>query len=145
MPGPSVYRGRSRSDLGCAECYTARMPRDDESRRERTQREKREAGDRSSRVARQLMEMKQTSLDKLEVDEDLRDEIVAARKVTQAIARRRAERTLAGYLRGVDIADLQQRMANVEQTGNADPRLFHAAEDWRARLIEEGSAAAEKF
>src|SRR5262245_59127919 len=62
-----------------------------------------------------------------------------------AIARRRAARTLAGYLRGVDIADLQQRMANVEQTGNADPRLFHAAEDWRARLIEEGSAAAEKF
>lgn len=121
------------------------MSRDDESRRQTNQREKREAGDRSSRVARQLMELAETSLAKLDLDEDLRDEIVRARKVTQQIARRRAERTLAGYLRGVDIADLQQRMANVEATGSADPRLFHAAEKWRARLLEEGSKAAEEF
>jgi ribosome-associated protein len=36
-------------------------------------------------------------------------------------------------------------MANVEATGNADPRMFHAAERWRERLLEEGSKAAEEF
>ena len=91
------------------------------------------------------MEMSDAVFAKLDLDEELRDEIEEARRVTSAIARRRAERTLAGVLRGVDIADVQQRMANVEATGSADPRLFHAAEKWRARLIEEGSAAAAEF
>lgn len=121
------------------------MSRDDESRRQAAQREKREAGDRSGRVARQLMDISDSTFEKLDVEEELREQIVAARKIKPAIARRRAERTLAGYLRGVDIGDLQQRMANVEATGNADPRLFHAAEQWRARLIEEGSKAADEF
>jgi len=121
------------------------MSRDDESRRQTAQREKRQAGDRSARVARQLMEMSDAVFAKLDLDEELREEIEVARRVTSAIARRRAERTLAGVLRGVDIADVQQRMANVEATGSADPRLFHAAEKWRARLIEEGSAAAAEF
>jgi ribosome-associated protein len=121
------------------------VSRDDESRRQAAQREKRQAGDRSARVARQLMDMSDAVFAKLDVDEELRDEIANARKVSSPIARRRAERALAGYLRGIDMADLQQRMANVEATGSADPRLFHAAEKWRARLIEEGSAAAEEF
>ena len=121
------------------------MSRDDESARQAAKREKREAGDRSARVAHQLMDLAETSLAKLDLDEELREEIDRARKVTQQIARRRAERTLAGYLRGIDIADLQQRMANVEATGSSDPRIFHAAEKWRARLLEEGSAAAEQF
>jgi ribosome-associated protein len=121
------------------------MARDDESRRQTAQREKKQAGDRSARVARQLMEMSDAVFAKLDLDEELRAEVEEARRVPSPIARRRAERTLAGVLRGVDIADVQQRMANVEATGNADPRLFHAAEKWRARLIEEGSAAAAEF
>jgi ribosome-associated protein len=48
-------------------------------------------------------------------------------------------------LRHIDIADLQRRMANVAETGSAEPRLFHAAERWRTRLIEEGDAAAAEF
>ena len=121
------------------------MSRDDESAREAKKREKREAGDRSARVAHQLMELPESSLDKLDVDEETREAIDEARRVTAQIARRRAERTLAGHLRHVDIADLQRRMANVEETGSADPRLFHAAERWRTRLIDEGSAAAAEF
>jgi ribosome-associated protein len=121
------------------------VSRDDESPREAKKREKREAGDRSARVARQLMDIAETSLSKLDLDEDLREAIDEARRVTSQIARRRAERTLAGELRHIDIAELQRKMANVEETGSAEPRLFHAAERWRTRLIEEGSAAAAEF
>ena len=121
------------------------MPRDDESPREAKKRAQREAGDRSARVAHELMDLNETSLDKLDLDEELRAAIDEARRVKSQIARRRAERTLAGELRHVDIADLQRRMANVAETGTADPRLFHDAERWRTRLIEEGSDAAEKF
>jgi ribosome-associated protein len=121
------------------------MSRDDESRRQTAQREKRQAGDRSARVARQLMELSDAVFAKLELDDDTREKIEEARRVPSLIARRRAERTLAGFLRTIDIADLQQRIANVETTGNADPRLFHAAEKWRTRLIEDGSVAAAEF
>jgi ribosome-associated protein len=68
-----------------------------------------------------------------------------ARAVTSQIARRRAERALAGDLRRVDLDDLETRLANVQATGTAEPRLFHLAEHWRTRLIEEGIAAAATF
>jgi len=118
---------------------------DGESRRAIARRQTRKAGDRSAKLARTLMELKQSSLDKLDLDDDLREDIVRARAVTSPIARRRAERTLAGDLRHVDLVDLAERIANVEETGNADPRLFHLAEQWRAKLIEGGIGAAADF
>lgn len=120
-------------------------PRDDESRRAAARRERRESGDRSAKIARELMQWKDAALAKLPIEHELRDEIETARAVTSPIARRRAERALAGYLRGVDLDELEAYMINVEAKGNAEPRLFQAAEKWRARLIEEGSKAAEEF
>lgn len=121
------------------------MPRDDESRRQAARRERRDAGDRSARIARELMSWKDAVLAKLELADELRDELARARAVTSPIARRRAERALAGALRGADLDELEAYMINVQAKGNAEPRLFHAAEAWRARLIEEGSAAAAEF
>jgi ribosome-associated protein len=120
-------------------------PRDDESRRATARRERRDAGERSSRVARELMQLKETTLAKLPIDDELREEIGTARKVTSPIARRRAERELAGYLRSIDLDELEAYLINVDATSMADTRLFHAAEKWRARLIEEGTAAAAEF
>jgi ribosome-associated protein len=118
---------------------------DDENPRVLAKRQKRAAGDRSAKLARILMQVPDTTVGKLELDEELQDEVERARKVTSQIARRRAERTLAGVLRGADLVDLQRRLDNVQATGAAEPRMFHLAERWRARLIEEGSAAAEQF
>lgn len=121
------------------------MPRDDESRRQVARRARRDAGDRSARIARELMKWKDAALAKLEMPEDLRDEVEQARAVTSPVARRRAERALAGALRGVDLDELEAYMINVAATGSSEPRLFHTAERWRARLIEEGAAAAAAF
>jgi ribosome-associated protein len=121
------------------------MPRDDESNRQAAKRERREAGDRSARLARTLMAWKDAALAKLEIDDDTREEIDKARRIPSPIARRRAERELAGYLRGIDLDALEAYMINVEATGNAEPRMFKLAEQWRARLIEDGSTAAAEF
>ena len=120
-------------------------PRDDESRRQAARRERRDAGDRSAKVAHQLMSWTDTALAKLPISDELREDIDRARAVTSQIARRRAERELAGTLRSVDLDELEAYMINVEAKGNAEPRLFQAAEKWRARLIEEGSAAGAEF
>ena len=118
---------------------------DGPSRRQIAKAEKRTAGDRSAELARTLMQVPDSTLDKLDLNEQLRAAIARARAVKAMVARRRAERTLAGDLRSVNLSALKKRLANVQATGVADPELFHRAEQWRARLIEEGSAAAAEF
>lgn len=91
------------------------------------------------------MKVPPSTLDKLELDEELRDSIDKARAIPSQQARRRAERTLAGDLRRVDLVELHRKLVNIEATGTADTQLFHMAEQWRNRLVEEGLAAAETF
>lgn len=119
------------------------MSDEERSRRQIARRKVRVAGDHSARLAKTLMELPASTIDKLELDEELRASVDVARAVTSNNARRRAERGLAGDLRGLeDLADLDARIANIQETGMAAPRLFQLAERWRARLIDEGEAAA---
>jgi len=105
----------------------------------------RRASDRSARLANALMKLPVSALGKLGLDEDLRASVDRARAVTAHVARRRAERTLAGDLRRIDLVALDARLAQVQKTGAAEPQQFHLAEQWRARMIEEGLAAAAEF
>lgn len=102
-------------------------------------------GDRSARLAAQLMKLRGTLLAKLEVDDDLRHEIDRARAVTSQIARRRAERTLAGELRRHDLAAIAAAIEKAEGGSESSNQQFHLAERWRTRLIEEGAAALAEF
>ena len=106
---------------------------------------RRQAGDRSAKLALALMKLAPSAVRKLEVDEDLRDAIDRARAVTSPIARRRAERTLAGELRRVDLGGLAAQLGRIHETGTAATQDFHLAEQWRTRMIEGGLAAAADF
>jgi ribosome-associated protein len=117
--------------------------RNEPTRRQIAKKERRDAGDRSSEVARTLMTLSQGIVDKLGLDEDLADVVAVARKVTSPVARRRAERALAGELRRIDLADVVKRIASVQERGVPSQRLFHMAEKWRNRMLEEDGAAAE--
>ncbi|HTL38497.1 MAG TPA: ribosome biogenesis factor YjgA [Kofleriaceae bacterium] len=121
------------------------MNSDDENPRVLAKRQKRAAGDRSATLARTLMQLPDSTIEKLELGEDLQHEVDQARRITSQIARRRAERALAGALRAEDLVELQKKLDTVLETGSAQPRLLHLAEQWRARLIEEGLAAAAEF
>jgi ribosome-associated protein len=105
----------------------------------------RKAGDRSTRLANTLMKLSASAANKLELDEDLRDALDRARAVTPHVARRRAERTLAGDLRRFDLVAVEQQLAKVYDANNTDAQLLHLAEQWRARMIEEGIASAAAF
>jgi len=118
---------------------------DDRTARQISRSKTKRAGDRSAKVALQLMKLKDHQLAKLDLEDELREEVVTARKVTSHIARRRAERTLAGELRHVDLAVLEDKLDKLEQHDAGDVRQFHEAERWRARLIEEGIAAAAEL
>jgi len=116
-----------------------------ESRRQMARRAQREAGDRSARLAHTLMKLPAWQLGNLRLDEDLREAVDRARAVTAHGARRRAERGLAGELRRVELAELEAMVATVQAKGAVEPQKFHLAEQWRARMIEGGIAAAAEF
>jgi ribosome-associated protein len=115
------------------------------SARQIARKKQRRAGDRSTRLANALMKLSAPALKKLALDEDLRDAVDRARAVTQHIARRRAERTLAGELRRFDLVELDAQLAKAHESGNTDVQQLHIAEQWRARMIEEGVGAAASF
>ena len=104
---------------------------------------RRAAGDRSAELARTLMQLKPATLDKLELEEELREAIDRARAITSQNARRRAERTLAGDLRRFDLTELTTQLENIERTGVAAAQPFHSAEAWRTRLLADDAALAE--
>lgn len=113
-----------------------------ESRRQLARRARRDAGADSARLANELMKLPASSLGKLGLDEDLRHHVDRARAVTSPVARRRAERSLAGALRRTDLGELATRLENVRTTGVGDPRQLYHAERWRARLLDEEGALA---
>jgi ribosome-associated protein len=120
------------------------MPeRDDDSRtaRQISRGRTKKAGDRSATLARQLMKLAAPAVKKLELDDELREELVEARKISSPIARRRAERALAGALRRHDLIALADQLAKIER-GDSDVHQFHLAEQWRARLIGEPAGLA---
>jgi ribosome-associated protein len=121
------------------------MMDDEESARTLARRKVRAAGDRSAKLARELMQVNDAILAKLELDEELADRIVQARRVTSQVARRRAERTLAGDLRGHDLVELAEKLANVRATGAVEPARLQLAEKWRTRLLAEGLDAIAAF
>ncbi|HLU66109.1 MAG TPA: ribosome biogenesis factor YjgA [Kofleriaceae bacterium] len=115
----------------------------EESRRQVARRQRRQAGDRSARVARELMKLAPSALARLGLDEEMREAVDRARAVTSPIARRRAERTLAGELRSADLEEIEARLSRARTEGSSEARLFKLAESWRARLIEDDRAADE--
>jgi ribosome-associated protein len=118
---------------------------DDKTNRQIARSKQKRAGDRSADVANALMKLPDHAVKKLEIDDDLREDIERARTVTSHIARRRAERTLAGVLRRIEIGEVEAALAKVAESSNTDTQQFHLAEQWRARLIAEGASALESF
>ncbi len=121
---------------------------DDEEHRSRRQLQRanqRDVGERSARLARELMKLAEASLAKLDLDEDVRDAVDTARATRTDVARRRAERQLAGDLRRLDLEAVEKQLATFHETGAGNTRRFQDAEQWRARLIELGTAALAGF
>jgi ribosome-associated protein len=143
---------RATTTLRTAHAYLKMREMADEDEESRSNRQvarskMRRAGDRSGRIARQLMELSDATVKKLDIDDVLRESIDRARKIKAHIARRRAERTLAGDLRKFedDLVGLEDQLDKIAETGNPDAQQLHLAEQWRTRLLAEGMGAAKTF
>ena len=118
------------------------MSDDDRSARAIARGKVKKDGERSSKLANQLMKLSEPLVKRLELDEELEAVLREVRAIPSQNARRRGERALAGALRGHDMLEMQQRIDRVIETGQARDLPFQLAEQWRAKVLEGGAEVA---
>ena len=86
-----------------------------------------------------LVDLPAAEFDALPVPEDLRDAIVAARRITSHGARVRQRLYIGKLLRNIDPEPIREALANRAEVDRQRVRREHAIEAWRDRLLADGA------
>lgn len=106
-----------------------------------THAEKQRQGERSAELARALMGLSDSEFDRLDIEEGLRDDVSAARGITSPIAKKRAERRLAGVLRAEGLQEIRGVLDAHHQTQRQGARQFQLIEKIREKVLAGDDAA----
>ena len=87
-------------------------------------------------LAKKLVSRPESRLNKLPMDQDLRDEVEFARSIRAHGARKRQLMTVGKMLRKRDNEELLDAVYNVDQKNRQMNARFHHVEAWRDRLVE---------
>jgi ribosome-associated protein len=99
-------------------------------------------------LAERLVNLSETQLSQLPLDDELRDAVMHARRITQQIARKREIQFLAKQMRRRGDEELDAVRASLEhdrELSRRETAELHRLEDWRERLIEEGDDALSQL
>jgi ribosome-associated protein len=88
-----------------------------------------------------LVDLPPAEFDALPVPEDLRDAVVAARRITSHGARVRQRLYIGKLLRNIDPEPIREALANRAQVDRQRVRREHVIEAWRDRLLTDEPAA----
>ena len=95
-------------------------------------------------LARRLVEQSEARIAQIPMDEDLRELVIASKKITAQIARKRQVQYLAKHMRRREdeaLAAIRAALEHEKSDHRREAQALHAVEHWRDRLIEEGDAA----
>lgn len=95
-------------------------------------------------LARRLVEQSEARIAQIPMDEDLRDLVLASRKITAQIARKRQIQFLAKHMRREDdeaLALIRAALDHDRADHRREAQALHRVEHWRDRLVDEGDAA----
>lgn len=94
-------------------------------------------------LAERLVSLTDAQLSQLALDEDIRDEVEKARRVTQQIARKRQIQYLAKMLRRREdeLPAMRAQLDHDRQLARRETAELHRLEEWRERLIADGDEA----
>ncbi len=96
-------------------------------------------------LARELVEMKQSTLNNIissvDLSEDIVFEIVKARKIKSHGARKRETQFLSKMLRHIESDSLHMAIAEPKEFAQIETRRQHRLEQWRDALIANGDQA----
>ena len=99
-------------------------------------------------LAKQLIELPPSRIAKLELPDEVRDEITNVRKITSHIARKRQLSYLAKLMRRHDeevFAPARAALANERAASAREAAAAHQLEALRERLLAEGDAALSEL
>jgi ribosome-associated protein len=88
-----------------------------------------------------LVDLPAAEFDALPVPEDLRDAIVAARRITSHGARVRQRLYIGKLLRSIDPEPIREALASRAETDRQRVKREHAIEAWRDRLLADEPGA----
>ncbi len=91
----------------------------------------------TERLAGRLLALRDAELDRLPLDVELRGLVASTRAIRSRSAARRQRLYLAKRLRQADTAAIETAIAELDAGRGGERRLFHAAEQWRDRLLAE--------
>lgn len=92
------------------------------------------------RLGAEMIDLGKNSLDKIPLDEELRDAIELAQKIKKE-ARRRQLQLIGKMLRARDVEPIRLALDKLKNRHNQQVSLFHKLEALRDRLVEQGDDA----
>jgi ribosome-associated protein len=92
-------------------------------------------------LGKKLLNLTKGQVIKLNLDENLYDAIVEAKRLTSNGAIKRQLQYIGRLMRTADIEPIKKMLAGWEGKNNAENARFHALERWRDRLIDEAATS----
>jgi ribosome-associated protein len=99
--------------------------------------------DAAQEIGRQLVGLPKDKLNKLQLDESLRDAIAEAKRITANGAIRRQLQYIGRLMRDTDLAPIVEQLQKWEGKHQEENARFHHMERWRTRLLEDGQVLEE--
>lgn len=94
-------------------------------------------------IGAELTELNEQQLAGIDLPENLRDAVRAARVMKRNEARRRQVQYIGKLMRQVDPAPIRDKLDGFRSTSAAETARLHRIERWRERLLDEPGALAE--
>jgi ribosome-associated protein len=91
----------------------------------------------------QLAELPDAQRHALLLPDALEAAIVTYRRITANEAKRRQAQYIGRLMRGIDVAAIEQALADIAQRTGQARHAHHALEQWRERLLADDSALAD--
>jgi ribosome-associated protein len=96
-------------------------------------------------LARRLIELSPSKLDRIPLDQSLRAAIEQARRIRSNVARKRQMQYVAKLLRQTDAEPIAQAVQALDQDMRQVTARQHRAESWRDYLLREGDPAVSEL
>lgn len=98
-------------------------------------------------LGEQLSEMTEPQIKKLQLPTTLHDALMLLKRMDKGPALKRQKLYIGRYLRQDEplLAEIKEKLAEIEAKKKQQNAHFHKLEKWRDRLIEEGDSALHEF
>lgn len=92
-----------------------------------------------------LVNLSDSQLEKIPMDDTLRDAVLHAREITDHEGKRRQLQYIGRLMRNYDPQPIEEALQKIQLKSNEGKAKFHQVERWRDKLISEGDTQLKLF